>query len=327
MEDNKKQKTEEISNANGGVFSAQLGALINSTLQNGILTKQEIVLILSNRLAVMQQEIECNNISLSSPSKSDIPVLENPVFDACEEGVENERYVEIPEGYTEIADSSFYGGKVQHIIFPSTMKRIGIKAFAYCEKLEQIDFSKCTELLEIEDKAFSHCSKLEEIALPDSVTIIGDETFSDSELRKIVMPASLEKLGDRIFSRCNWLEEIDMSKVTKLTTIPKGFVAGDLKQMVIPMGVTTIVKAAISSCCPLFLPPTLKEFLDSCYTDHVYLFAPPLEKLDNMFENINNLYVLPQYLEEYRSIYVALGEYGRCIIHPMPDEYLYFYDN
>jgi hypothetical protein len=197
--------------------------------------------------------------------------------------------------------------------------------------MKKVDFSKCTSLIEIGDNVFYACTKLEEIVLPDSVTTIGDGAFNYcTKLRKIVMPSSLEKLGDSVFEDCDSLEEVDMSKVTKLTTIPKRFETGDDKQMVIPMGVTTIRKDAFEYCnmYALFLPPTLKDYMDTNGNwESVYLFASPLEKMDNIFENSNNLYVLPQYLEVYKSIHEALGEYSWCEIHTMPDEFMFFYDN
>ena len=231
----------------------------------------------------------------------------------------------------EIEDAAFWGCTIESVIFPSSLEKIGSQAFCECSKLKQIDFSRCSSLQEIEDEAFYNCTKLEEIALPDSITIIGDQTFYGcSKLRKVVMPSSLEKLGDAIFVECDSLEEVDYSKVTKLTTIPERFETGNDEQMEIPMGVTTIRKDAFMCCCwnALFLPPTLKDYKDTNGNwSFVYLFAPPLAKMDNLFENCENLYVLPQYLEKYKSIHKALGKYSWCEIHTMPDEYLYFYDN
>lgn len=242
----------------------------------------------------------------------------------------NERNVDIPEGYIELGVNCFKWSDLQSICLPSTLKKINDKAFYGCNKMKKVDFSKCTSLIEIGDNVFYLCKKLEEIVLPDSVKTIGDGAFEFCEkLRKIVMPSSLEELGDRVFMSCDSLEEVDMSKVTKLTTIPKRFKTGDDKQMVIPMGVTTIRKDAFKICnmYDLFLPPTLKDYMDTNGSwESVYLFASPLEKMDNIFENSKNLYVLPQYLDVYKSIHEALG-YSRCEIHTMPDEFMFFYDN
>ena len=229
----------------------------------------------------------------------------------------------------EIGEESFENCELRSISFPSALKKISSNAFYFCQELKHIDFSRCTSLQEVGEKAFAVCDKLEEIVLPDSVTVVGDECFGAcSKLRKVVMPASLEELGDDVFEGCNSLEEIDLSKVTKLKVIPKGFETGNEKQMIIPMGVTTIRKDAFKCCAKysLFLPPTLKNYKDTNGNwESVYLFAPPLDELDNIFENSNNLYVLPKYLKEYKSIHKALG--GWHEIHPMPDEYLYFYDS
>ncbi|MCI6801816.1 MAG: leucine-rich repeat domain-containing protein [Prevotellaceae bacterium] len=244
----------------------------------------------------------------------------------------NERNVDIPEGYIELGEWCFQDSHLQSICLPSTLEKINDNAFNCCNKMKKVDFSKCTSLIEIGDEGFYSCEKLEEIVLPDSVTTIGDGAFKYcTNLRKIVMPSSLENLGDSVFEHCDSLEEVDMSKVTKLTTIPKRFKTWDVEQMVIPMGVTTIRKDAFIMYCSnyaLFLPPTLKDYMDTNVNwVSVYLFASPLENMDNIFENSNNLYVLPQYLEVYKSIHEALGEYSGCKIHTMPDEFMFFYDN
>ena len=282
-----------------------------------------------------------------------VPILDDPIFNPRKVGVSRDINVTIPEGYTEITEG--FSNSLQSLILPSTLKRIGDEAFIFCEKLKKMDLSNCTALKKIGEDAFYCCGKLkkidfsnctalqeigngafvgcglEEVILPDSIKKIGDSAFGGwQKLEKIVMPASLEELGEYVFKGCDSLEEVDMSKVTKLTTINKGFISGNDEQVIIPMGVTTIKKDALDSCnlYELFLPPTLKNYKDTNGSwNSVYLFAPPLAKLDNIFENSDYLYVLPQYLEEYRSIYEALGEYTWCEIHPMPDEYLYFYDN
>lgn len=376
---------------NGGLFSARLEAMIAAALQDGVLTDKEreilkrrvekegedwdeVEMIIEARLAEIRPTSQpkngvgriavCDKDTVGTPSIPpietkqvvNVPILDDSIFDRSKaESCSNERNVDIPEGYTEIEEESFlYNDKLQSICLPSTLNKVGRKAFAFCSKLKRIDFSKCSSLQEIEDEAFGCCQKLEEIALPDSITIIGDGAFNGCEkleeivlpdsitiigdhaflecynLRKVVMPSSLEKLGDDVFDGCESLEEVDMSKVTKLTTIPSGFETGNEEQMVIPMGVTTIRKDAFKACSKyaLFLPPTLKDYMDKNGNwESVYLFASPLERMDNIFENSNNLYVLPQYLEEYKSIHEALGEYSWCKIHTMPDEYLFFYDN
>ena len=279
----------------------------------------------------MKRQMEEMKRQMEEQAKEKEQMKLQAILDRSEaERYSNERNVDIPEGYIELGERCFQVSDIQSICLPSTLKKINDKAFYGCNKMKKVDFSKCTSLIEIGDNVFHACNKLEEIVLPDSVTTIGDGAFVFcKKLRKIVMPSSLEELGDSVFIFCDSLEEVDMSKVTKLTTIPKGFKTGDDKQMVIPMGVTTIRKDAFEICnmYNLFLPPTLKDYMDTNGSwKSVYLFASPLEKMDNIFENSKNLYVLPQYLDVYKSIHEALG-YSWCEIHTMPDEFMFFYDN
>ena len=187
----------------------------------------------------------------------------------------------------------------------------------------------------IGDEAFSYCKKLQKIVLPDSVTFIGQRAFARcGALRLVVLPASLEKLEDEVFLLCE-LDNLDMSKVTHLSTIPKGF--GCTKTMMIPQGVTTIAESGLYNRShilswryeKLFLPSTLESYgKGNGIWNAIYLYAPQFEDLETLLERNNILYVLPQYLNVYKELWEALGEPNKeAWILPMPDEYLYYYDN
>ena len=235
-----------------------------------------------------------------------------------------------------IGDNTFaYCKKLQKIILPVSLEEIGNETFSSCEKLEEIDFSLCTQLKRIGDEAFSYCKKLQKIVLPDSVTFIGQRAFARcGALRLVVLPASLEKLEDEVFLLCE-LDNLDMSKVTHLSTIPKGF--GCTKTMMIPQGVTTIAESGLYNRShilswryeKLFLPSTLESYgKGNGIWNAIYLYAPQFEDLETLLERNNILYVLPQYLNVYKELWEALGEPNKeAWILPMPDEYLYYYDN
>ena len=150
----------------------------------------------------------------------------------------------------------------------------------------------------------------------------------------MVLPASLEKLEDEVFYFSD-LDNLDMSKVTHLSTIPKGF--GCTKTMMIPQGVTTIAASGFNnrshlSCFrneKLFLPSTLESYGNgNGRWEAIYLYAPQFEDLETLLERNNILYVLPQYLNVYKELWEALGKPNKqAEILPMPDEYLYYYDN
>ena len=272
-----------------------------------------------------------------------------------------EKNIVIPEGVTVIAANAcmdFY--ELENLTLPSTLvtierrafnwcsklktvdftrckhlKEIGEKAFAYCRNLEEVDFSISTQLKRIGDQTFADCEKLQNIVLPDSVTFIGQEAFASCKaLRLVVLPASLEKLEDEVFYFSD-LDNLDMSKVTHLSTIPKGF--GCTKTMMIPQGVTTIAASGFNnrshlSCFrneKLFLPSTLESYGNgNGRWEAIYLYAPQFEDLETILERNNILYVLPQYLNVYKELWEALGKPNKqAEILPMPDEYLYYYDN
>ena len=261
--------------------------------------------------------------------------IEDEAFFDCEK-LEEVDFSSLCTQLKRIGDKAFSScKKLQKIILPVSLEEIGNETFSSCEKLEEIDFSLCTQLKRIGDEAFSYCKKLQKIVLPDSVTFIGQRAFARcGALRLVVLPASLEKLEDEVFLLCE-LDNLDMSKVTHLSTIPKGF--GCTKTMMIPQGVTTIAESGLYNRShilswryeKLFLPSTLESYgKGNGIWNAIYLYAPQFEDLETLLERNNILYVLPQYLNVYKELWEALGEPNKeAWILPMPDEYLYYYDN
>lgn len=84
--------------------------------------------------------------------------------------------VVICEGVESISDNAFRDMfNVEEFKFPSTLKRIGTSAFAFCKAVRYFELPK--EMTEIEDWAFDYTS-YEEMALPDTVETVGDYAFS-----------------------------------------------------------------------------------------------------------------------------------------------------
>ena len=204
-----------------------------------------------------------------------------------------------------IGEEAFIWSAVTNVAFPASVEEVEKMAFFGCKKLKKVDFSACTALTSIGDEAFAYCEKLSNIILPDSITHIGED----------------------VFCSCNNLDSIDMSKVTKLKTIPKGF--RGTATTIIPQGVTEVEDQALKDGEKLFLPPTLQTYgKKNGRWKAIYLFAPIFDQLDALLTFSNCLYVLPQYLSAYEDLWDALGNPNRrAEILPMPDEYQYYYDN
>lgn len=79
---------------------------------------------------------------------------------------------------------------------------IGDCAFAYCDRLTNINLPDC--ITGIGDYAFWNCSSLTSITIPDNVTSIGAAAFSGcSNLTSVTIPDSVTSIGSSAFYNCN----------------------------------------------------------------------------------------------------------------------------
>ena len=85
--------------------------------------------------------------------------------------------VVVPEGITKIDFGCFMNSDAKEVVFPSTLKEIGWRAFYGCENIKNI-------------------------TLPKGSESIGAECFKNAIIEKIVVPQSVKKIGDRSFSNC-----------------------------------------------------------------------------------------------------------------------------
>ncbi len=98
--------------------------------------------------------------------------------------------VVISDGVTEIGNGAFevaYCG-IKTVIVPSTVTKIGKRAFACCELLQEIVIPEGVET--IGDEAFYNCHSLKKINIPSSVTSIGANAFCNcGDLEEITVGA------------------------------------------------------------------------------------------------------------------------------------------
>ena len=89
--------------------------------------------------------------------------------------------ITLPEGVTTIGDGAFSGAsslKTININELTSLTSIGANAFRNCTSLEELDMS-ATALSTIGMQAFYGCGALKYIKLPDDITSIGSQAFSD----------------------------------------------------------------------------------------------------------------------------------------------------
>ena len=94
---------------------------------------------------------------------------------------------------------------------PSTVVKIGDRAFMGCNALNSVQFTS-PKYTEIGDYAFSGCEKLASINFPSTLETIGDGAFhACTSLKMIVIPQSVKNIGRNAFMRCTSLGAVNMS--------------------------------------------------------------------------------------------------------------------
>ncbi|MBR5846853.1 MAG: leucine-rich repeat protein [Bacteroidaceae bacterium] len=167
--------------------------------------------------------------------------------------------VKIPEGVTEIGGSAFSGcHALESVIIPNSVTSIGNGVFEYCNKLSSIVVSEENEYYDsrnncnaiIETKSNTLIASCLGTIIPNTVTTIGEEAFSGSELKEINIPNSVTTIGDRAFANSS-ITEINIP--SSVTTIGKEafYFCYYSKKIVIPESVESIGDNAFKYCSNL----------------------------------------------------------------------------
>lgn len=203
--------------------------------------------------------------------------------------------INVPEGVTRITNGAFYPARnnyksigIAGIILPSSLKSIDENAFTnLLVPWVAFGISEYNEHFSVQDGVLFNKDKTLlikypidkqdfEYAVPDTVKQISPNAFKYARnLRKLVLPSSLENIGEEAITALNNLQYIDFSK-TKLVEFPKSLCAscnklidvkfptnlrkigwgaffGDnsLRQISLPNELTEIAECAFGNCSNL----------------------------------------------------------------------------
>ncbi len=166
------------------------------------------------------------------------------VADYAFKGCTSLKQITIPQGVISVGKESFAGSGLTSISFPDSVKDLGEHAFQGDKALESVELSHVQNM---KRQVFFNCTALKKVTLPDnevSSEHLADDTsnsifygcplsdvvfpkgfttlfpslFSDSGLKKIVIPETVTKIQgykgmrDGLFSGCNNLEYVEFEK-------------------------------------------------------------------------------------------------------------------
>lgn len=167
---------------------------------------------------------------------------------------------------------------------PKVVSNIGAQAFLACRKLRKVTLPE--NLTHIADSVFKDCNRLASVTFPKSLISIGNHAFRNCLLlRNFICPPNLRKIGSCAFCECNDLTTISLSdsleeigagafsgcnlQIETFVIPPKikeiginTFKGNNMKEVVIPEGVTSIGDGAFKYCSQLKrinFPQNLKE--------------------------------------------------------------------
>ena len=190
--------------------------------------------------------------------------------------------VVIPEGVTEIRAAAFDScSSLKSVTFPSTLKKIGTKAFRFCgltsvdipgsvESIGEYAFIYCDALANVnlheglktvKAEAFSYCRSITEVRLPESLTVLEGRAFYNcSKLESVDIPGSVESIGTGAFSNCSALANVNLHEGLK-TIQPAAFSdCTSLTEVRLPESLTGLGNSTFYLCSKLesvYIPGTV----------------------------------------------------------------------
>ena len=241
---------------------------------------------------------------------------------------------------TEIGEGALASRKIQKVVLPYSVTKIGPYAFSDAIFLEEIWLSE--NLTYIGEGAFYYCKALKEIDIPAKVTYLGANVFEAcTSLREVSLHDGITEIGESTFSSCSALRSIYIPKT--ITVIPQFFAAfcesletveiggelicvewgafsgcKSLKTIDLGSKLETIGKGAFYYCFELsgvILPDTIREIGESAFEGCISLqklsIPNGVEKISNRVTTScsqleYNIYEGMQYLGNEENPYMVL---------------------
>ena len=127
--------------------------------------------------------------------------------------------IKIPKSVEKIEQGAFsVCTSLRQVTFEqdSNLTCIGVNAFYKCTLLESITIPRCVTSIKL--GAFDHCANVSNVSFEEGslLEVIESRAFSGCCLSSMILPSELKTLSIRAFQPFGMLEELDMSKCSKL---------------------------------------------------------------------------------------------------------------
>ena len=102
-------------------------------------------------------------------------------------------YITIPSGVKEIGNEAFRGSGITGVKFNDGLEKIGQSAFTKSDNASAPDYSLTGEII-----------------IPDSVTELGQNAFTNTKITKVVVGTGVQNIPEYAFDNCSLLESVEV---------------------------------------------------------------------------------------------------------------------
>ena len=188
-------------------------------------------------------------------------------------------HFELPEGMTALEPYFFWNWThLKSLTLPSTLREFDPVGVGGCVNLESIGFRGENKYFKVVDgvvfsadmKKLICCpagKKADVFVVPDSVTEIGKNAFSNSKIKEIVLPAGIRTIGEFAFTESAIEKVVVPGKVGKVAHGAFELCV-NLKTVVLESGITVIEGHAFDQCSALTdvtFPDTLETIAECAF--------------------------------------------------------------
>ena len=163
--------------------------------------------------------------------------------------------VEVKDGITAIGAGVFAGQSLSSVSLASSVTKIGATAFSACTSLSKVEGA--AGVTTIGASAFAGCTSLESYPFASVCESVGDLAFSYSAITSLALPESVTAVGDQAFSFCSDLETASFP--SKLSTLGRQAFRScvNLRSVDTLGGITEIMDGTFDGCSLLASLPSL----------------------------------------------------------------------